>query len=249
MLMWGQGGRKVGLAMLEEAVEETVQDLMGLANNVRLRQRQDLIEAVLADGRFDKWYDDLFSSDTFHLYDSFAESQEDRLFAKLGYMVDGLGCSVILLDHISIVVSGMEDNADERKTIDRLMTRLKSFAKSKGVVVVVICHLKNPEKGKSHEEGRPVSITDLRGSGALRQLSDTIIALERNQQGDSPNLVQLRVLKCRFTGDTGIAGHMLYNKETGWLDPTESPSDSGGEGEGDWGEGGTNIHAPSSSDF
>ena len=150
-------------------------------------------------------------------------------------MVDGVYGNVNLLDNISNVVSGREDNSDERKTIDRLMTKLKAFAKTKGVVVVVICHLKNPEKGKSHEEGRPVSITDLRGSGALRQLSDTIIALERNQQGDYPNLVQLRILKCRFTGDTGIAGHMVYNKETGWLEPTESPTEEG-DGDNGWTE-------------
>lgn len=231
MLMWGREGNRVGMAMLEEAVEETIQDLMGLDNEVRLRQDKELKDLILTDGRFEQWYDKLFDTDMFHLYDSFAESQEDRLFAKLSYMVDGLGCKVILLDHISIVVSGMEDNSDERKTIDRLMTRLKSFAKTKGVVVVVICHLKNPEKGKAHEEGRPVSITDLRGSGALRQLSDTIIALERNQQGDNPNLVRLRVLKCRFTGDTGIAGHMRYDKETGWLVSAPDPE---GEGAGDW---------------
>lgn len=235
MLMWGKSGHRIGLAMLEEAVEETVQDIMGLNNNVRLRQSKELKEQILEDGRFDSWYDELFASDMFHLYDSFAESQEDRLFAKLAYMVDGLGCEVILLDHISIVVSGMEDNSDERKTIDRLMTKLKAFAKTKGVVVVVICHLKNPEKGKSHEEGRPVSITDLRGSGSLRQLSDTIIALERDQQGDYPNLVQLRILKCRFTGDTGVAGHMRFNKETGWLEQTVSPEDSG-DGDSGWTE-------------
>lgn len=230
LLEWGRGGKRVGMAMLEEAVEETIQDMMGLDNNVRLRQSKELKEAILQDGRFDEWYDKLFNDDMFHLYDSFAESEEDTLFAKLAYMVDGLDCDVILLDHISIVVSGMEDNSDERKTIDRIMTRLKKFAKTKGVVVVVICHLKNPEKGKSHEEGRPVSITDLRGSGALRQLSDTIIALERNQQGDTPNVVQLRLLKCRFTGDTGLAGNLEYNKSTGWLEPLSSFSGGGEEG-------------------
>ncbi|MGL5643159.1 MAG: hypothetical protein ACRCW3_00035, partial [Metamycoplasmataceae bacterium] len=91
-------------------------------------------------------------------------------------------------------------------------------AKKHGIVMVVICHLKNPDKGKAHEEGREVSISDLRGSGALRQLSDTIIALERNQQGDNPNWVTIRILKCRFTGDTGIAGSMQYNKKTGLLE-------------------------------
>ncbi|WVW36854.1 primase/helicase protein [Escherichia phage P151] len=60
-----------------------------------------------------------------------------------------------------------------------------------------------------------------------------MIALERDQQGDHPNLVQLRILKCRFTGDTGVAGHMAYNKETGWLEPTASPEDEG-DGDSGW---------------
>lgn len=238
-LAWGkQQGKKVGMAMLEESVEETVEDLMGLNNKVRLRQSEDIKKAIISDDRFETWYDELFGDDTFHLYDSFAEAEADRLLAKLAYMRTGLGCDVIILDHISIVVSASEES-DERKMIDRLMTKLKGFAKSTGVVMVVICHLKNPEKGKAHEEGRPVSITDLRGSGALRQLSDTIIALERNQQGDMPNLVLVRILKCRFTGDTGVAGFMEYNKETGWLEPSsytgeEGEGNSQHEGEDNW---------------
>lgn len=231
-LAWGKRmGKRVGLAMLEESVEDTIQDMMGLNNKVRLRQSDEVKKAIAEDGRFDEWYDELFGDDTFHLYDSFAEAEADRLLAKLAYMRTGLGCDVIVLDHISIVVSASEES-DERKMIDRLMTKLKGFAKSTGVVLVVICHLKNPDKGKPHEEGRAVSITDLRGSGALRQLSDTIIALERNQQGDMPNLVLVRLLKCRFTGDTGIAGYMEYNRETGWLEPSNY---TGEEVEGDTG--------------
>lgn len=219
-LQWGTAmGKKVGLAMLEESVEETAEDLIGLHNRVRLRQSDSLKREIVENGKFDQWFDELFGNDAFHLYDSFAEAETDRLLAKLAYMRSGLGCDVIILDHISIVVSASGES-DERKMIDNLMTKLKGFAKSTGVVLVVICHLKNPDKGKAHEEGRPVSITDLRGSGALRQLSDTIIALERNQQGDMPNLVLVRILKCRFTGDTGIAGYMEYNKETGWLEPS-----------------------------
>lgn len=226
-LQWGTAmGKKVGLAMLEESVEETAEDLIGLHNRVRLRQSDSLKREIIENGKFDQWFDELFGNDAFHLYDSFAEAETDRLLAKLAYMRSGLGCDVIILDHISIVVSASGES-DERKMIDNLMTKLKGFAKSTGVVLVVICHLKNPDKGKAHEEGRPVSITDLRGSGALRQLSDTIIALERNQQGDMPNLVLVRILKCRFTGDTGIAGYMEYNKETGWLEPSSYSGDEG----------------------
>ncbi|QLI47574.1 DNA primase/helicase [Pseudomonas phage vB_PsyP_3MF5] len=207
-------GINVGVAMLEEAVEETVQDIVGLHLKTRYRQNPE----ATTEEQFDAAFDAIFESDRLFLYDSFAESVEERLIAKLHYMVKAQGCKVIVLDHISIVVSGMEDNSDERKTIDRLMTKLKTFAKTNDVLVVPICHLKNPEKGTPHEEGRPIKVTDLRGSGALRQLSDTIIAAERNQQGPTPNIVQFRVLKCRFTGETGVAGYMKYNKETGWLE-------------------------------
>lgn len=233
-LQWGTAmGKKVGLAMLEESVEETAEDLIGLHNRVRLRQSDSLKREIVENGKFDQWFDELFGNDTFHLYDSFAEAETDRLLAKLAYMRSGLGCDVIILDHISIVVSASGES-DERKMIDNLMTKLKGFAKSTGVVLVVICHLKNPDKGKAHEEGRPVSITDLRGSGALRQLSDTIIALERNQQGDMPNLVLVRILKCRFTGDTGIAGYMEYNKETGWLEPSSYSGEESHSESTDW---------------
>lgn len=205
----------VGVAMLEEAVEETVVDILGI--HLKKRIRQDHMD-FLKDPEFITAYKEAFQGEPLHLYDSFAEAVEGRLLSKFEYMTKALGCKVIVLDHINIVVSGMDEGGDERKTIDRLMTRLKSFAKSNGVTVMVIAHLSNPDKGTPHEEGRVVKVTDLRGSGGLRQLSDTIIALERNQQGDDPNKVLIRVLKCRFTGDTGFAGYMHYNRTTGLLE-------------------------------
>lgn len=219
-------GVNVGVAMLEEAVEETVQDIVGLHLKTRYRQNPD----ATTEEAFDAAFDEIFEADRLFLYDSFAESVEDRLIAKLHYMVKAQGCKVIVLDHISIVVSAMDDNSDERKTIDRLMTKLKAFAKTNSILMVVICHLKNPEKGTPHEEGRVIKVTDLRGSGSLRQLSDTIIAAERNQQGEHPNVVLFRVLKCRFTGYTGVAGYMKYNPDTGWLE--ELPDNW--EPEGQW---------------
>lgn len=212
---FAKSGVPVGVAMLEEAVEETVQDIVGLHMGKRVRQNPE----GYSEDAFWAAYDELEAHDKLHLYDAFAASAEDRLLARMAYMADVEGCRVIVLDHISIVVSAMDGENDERKMIDRLMTKLKSFAKAKDVVMVVICHLKNPEKGKPHEEGRAITITDLRGSGGLRQLSDTIIAAERNQQCPfNSNVILFRVLKCRFTGETGPAGYMTYNKHTGLLE-------------------------------
>jgi twinkle protein len=51
-----------------------------------------------------------------------------------------------------------------------------------------------------------------------------VIGLERDQQGDNPNVTTLRVLKNRFTGQTGEAGYLDYNAETGRLVETSMSS-------------------------
>ena len=50
-----------------------------------------------------------------------------------------------------------------------------------------------------------------------------MIALERNQQSDDPkeaNTTHVRVLKSRYTGDVGVATHLVYDKDTGRLSET-----------------------------
>lgn len=133
-------------------------------------------------------------------------------------MIKALGCRNIFLDHISIVVSGMDTDGDggERKAIDKLMTNLRSLVEETQCRMFVISHLKRPEK-KGHEEGAQVSLSQLRGSGAIAQLSDMVIGLERNQQGDTPNILTLRILKNRFSGETGVSGYLEYVSETGRL--------------------------------
>ena len=83
--------------------------------------------------------------------------------------------------------------------------------------MLLVSHLKRPEGNKGHEEGAATSLSQLRGSHAIAQLSDIVIGLERNQQSDTPNVTTVRVLKNRFSGDTGVAGELHYNRTTGRL--------------------------------
>ena len=65
-----------------------------------------------------------------------------------------------------------------------------------------------------------VNLSHLRGSNSIAQLSDCVIALERNQQSDDElesRTTKLRILKSRYTGDVGMATTLVYNKETGRL--------------------------------
>ena len=142
------------------------------------------------------------------------------------YMLTGLDVDVIILDHISITVSGLEGNEiseGERRTLDILMTKLRSLVEETGKTIIAISHLKRPEAGKSWNEGREPRLTDLRGSASLEQLSDVVIALYRDQTDEkAANDAGILVLKNRPVGITGAAGRVHYNLETGRLLPIES---------------------------
>ena len=62
-------------------------------------------------------------------------------------------------------------------------------------------------------EGARVSLGQLRGSQAISQLSDTVLALERDQQSEDDVSI-LRVLKNRYSGETGVAANLKYDKDT-----------------------------------
>ena len=133
-----------------------------------------------------------------------------------------MGCTHVILDHLSIVVSGLGDG-DERRMIDNTMTRLRSLVEETGISLILVSHLRRPN-GPGHEEGAQTSLSQLRGSHAIAQLSDGVIGMERNQQDNmNANILTLRVLKNRYSGDTGLACQLEYDKETGRLHEWSPP--------------------------
>lgn len=213
------GGHTVGMVMLEETIKRTALGMMGLSANHPLHLDRDGVSEAQLKAAFDA----TLGTGRLFLYDHFGSTAVDNLMARIRYLAKGCGCSVVVLDHLSIVVSGNESD-DERKLIDQTMTALKTLAMECGVVLVVVSHLKRPGGDKGHEEGAMTSLSQLRGSHAIAQLSDFVIGLERDQQGDNPLITTLRVLKNRFTGETGIAGYLLYDRTTGRLSETDEPS-------------------------
>lgn len=209
-----QRGELCGIVALEESTRKTGMELM----SIHLSKRLILNPECADEDERSHAFSETIGNGNFFLYDHFGSLDSDNLLSKIRYMIVSLGCKRIFLDHISIVVSGMDTDEDggERKAIDKLMTNLRSLVEETGATMFVVSHLKRPEK-KGHEEGAQVSLSQLRGSGAIAQLSDMVIGLERNQQGDNPNVLTLRVLKNRFCGDTGVSGYLEYDPETGRL--------------------------------
>ena len=206
-------GFKVGYIALEESVKRSIRGIVSIPVNAPLHNPQ--IRKTISDEIIIKSWEKL--KDKICFYDHFGSSDSEDLTGRIRYMVQGLDCKVIFLDHISIVISGLEEG-DERRLIDNTMTKLRSLVEELKCAMFVVSHLKRPEGKTGHEEGHHTSLNQLRGSHSLAQLSDAVIGFERNQQSESEsNIMNVRVLKNRFSGDTGIATTLIYNKQSGRL--------------------------------
>lgn len=208
--------QKVGMIMLEENPKRTALGLMGIDLNKPIHLTKDGI----TEDELRTAFDHTVGSGRLYLYDHWGSSDIENLVSRVRFMARGLGCQWVVLDHLSIVVSGLGDG-DERRLIDNAMTMLRTLVEETGIGLVLVSHLKRPEGNKGHEEGATTSLSQLRGSHAIAQLSDIVIGLERNQQSDTPNVTTVRVLKNRFSGDTGLAGELHYSRDSGRL--TEQP--------------------------
>ena len=210
-----QAGERVGYLALEESNRRTALGLMSCAVGKSLHigehSHEELTEAF--DASMANW--DLY------LFDGFGSYDPDVIYNRIEYLSQGLDCKVVFLDHLSILLSGLE--GDERRMIDTTMTRLRSLVERTGIALFLVSHLKRTTGDKNHEEGARVTLGQLRGSAAIAQLSDSVIGLERDQQSDKVRgTTTVRVLKNRYSGETGVACNLSYNLETCKFDETES---------------------------
>ena len=209
----------IGVLALEEDVARTSLGIMSVAANRPLHLEEDTPvdelrpywEATLGTGRY-------------YLFDHWGSTSTDNLLARVRYMAKALDCRYVVLDHLSIVVSSQE-SGDERKAIDEIMTKLRTLVAETGISLFLVSHLKRSQ-GKAHEDGAQISLGELRGSQAIAQLSDIVIGMERDQQNmneDIRNTTTVRVLKNRYTGETGPACWLQYDRGTGRMKEVANP--------------------------
>jgi len=207
-------GENVGLLCLEENTRRTALGLMGLALDKPLHITREGVD----DKQLRAAFDQTVGRNGVYLYDHFGSVGVDNLLMRIQYLARGCDCRWIILDHLSIVVSGIDAGDDERRAIDRAMTLLRTLVEETGIGLIVVSHLKRTSNGSSHEEGAQVSLSHLRGSQAIAQMSDSVVALERDQQDEEQSsLIVVRVLKNRFSGENGVAMRMTYDRVTGRL--------------------------------
>lgn len=209
-----QSGERVGYIALEESNRRTALGLMsvGVGQALHLGEHErDVLQLA---------YDTTISNWNLYLYDHFGSLSPDIIYNRIEYMALGLDIKIIFLDHLSILLSGLD--GDERRMIDTTMTKLRSLVERTGISLFLVSHLRRTQTDKDHTDGAKVSLGQLRGSQAISQLSDTVLALERDQQADN-DVSTLRVLKNRYSGETGIAAQLQYDKTTCRFNETKDP--------------------------
>ena len=209
-----QTGERVGYVALEESNQRSSLGLMSSAVGKPLHlgehSREELTEAF--DATMANW--------ELYLFDGFGSYDPDVVYNRIEYLASGLDCKIVFLDHLSILLSGLD--GDERRMIDQTMTRLRSLVERTGITLFLVSHLRRSGGDKNHEEGARVTLGQLRGSAAIAQLSDSVIGLERDQQSDKDgSATTVRVLKNRYSGETGVACTLKYDLDTCKFHETE----------------------------
>jgi twinkle protein len=202
----------IGLMFLEESIKKTAKSIMSLAVDKPLH----LPDTEVSNDELRMAFDSTLGTDRIYLFDHFGSTAVDNIISRVRFMAKALSCKYIFLDHVSIVVSS-QDNGDERKALDEIMTRLRMIVQETDIALFAVSHLKRPDT-KGHEEGAATSLSQLRGSGSIGQLSDIVLGLERNGQAEDPierHTTKVRVLKNRFSGLTGPASMLYYDRSTG----------------------------------
>jgi len=204
----------IGLLMLEETPVITSKGIMSIEANLRLH----LPDVHISKEEWQKHFDATIGSGRVFMFDHFGSNTIDNIISRVRYLAKGLDCKYIVIDHVSIIVSD-QSHGDERRALDEIMTRLRTLVQETGVAMIVVSHLRRPD-GKGHEEGASTSLSQLRGSASIGQLSDMVIGLERDAQNSDPEIrhtTRVRVLKNRFSGITGPCCDLKYDMDTGRL--------------------------------
>lgn len=210
----------VGIIALEEDWRRTIDGILSIEANARLYI--DQIRETFSEEEIDEFFEILYDGENKNrvwVHAHFGTNDIEEIFSKLRFMIISCDCKWVIIDHLHMLVTAVSEG-DERRAIDNIMTRLRSIVEETGAGVILVSHLRRTSSDKGHENGIEVSLSHLRGSQSIAQLSDCVIALERNQQADNKeeaNTTKLRVLKSRYTGDVGVACHLNYNVETGRL--------------------------------
>lgn len=209
---------KVGIVSLESDPGEYGELLLSR----HVEQKIALLETVedklsfLGSDRVQDGMQQLFftedGDDRFHLLDHQGSVGEDQLKQKCEYLVKGLGCKLIIVDPLTLALTGAGN-----EEMDEFMSWQKKFVDEHKCVFVNVTHVrKNSSDQKANSKGGTISEESIKGSGSIFQVAGANILLMRDKENEDPqvrNTTRSVMSKCRWTGNTGASGDWYYSNQ------------------------------------
>lgn len=220
---------KVGQIFLEEETSETLQRMCARYLKVNYTAFSKNPRKYATEEELKEAYEWACSEERFVFLDHFGSIKIEELMNKIKTFVFKHKRDFIILDHLSMLVSGLGTDK-ERGLIDQVMTELAAFVASHDVGIIAVCHLNRSVaeefKAPKGQENKPFWVNvrkeALKGSSSLEQLSWIILGLEPEIMPDkSRGRVRWSVLKNRPWSRLGRADTFQMDEDTGLLELAE----------------------------
>lgn len=197
----------IGIIHLEESEKRSIQGLVSYELNtpchlpdssVSVSEQLEAFKRISKDGRT-------------HFYTHFGSDDPNTILDTIRYLVGVCHCRYIFLDHITMLVTGFEDE-DERKKLDYISTRLAMMTRELNFTLFLVSHV--------NDNGQT------RGSRNIAKVADLIIHLDRDIEASDTTTRNTTRLNCRgnrFAGTTGPAGQLVFDPKTYTVSEMKQP--------------------------
>ena len=198
----------VGIIHLEESQKSTINRLLSYELQVPLLKEY---HKVNKEDKLDAYKRMVRRDNRVFYYSFFGEHDPDTLLGIIRYLVAVCDCKFIFFDHINLVVSSLDRDSDERRTLDYLSTKLAALLQELEFHLSFICH--------ANDNGQT------RGSRNISQAAHVHVRLERETSSSDEierKRIHFNIYKNRPTSMSGPAGYSWFDDTKGvLLDPNE----------------------------
>ena len=189
----------IGVIHLEEPKKRTLKGYVGLEikRPIHLPEHQISVEeeeSIL--------FNLLKTDNRLHLYTHFGSENPQDFLDKVRYLVAVAKCRVIIIDHITMLVTGLNEDR-ERQVLDMLSTQLGMLFNNYDSSLVLVSHVNDNNQ--------------TRGSRNISKVAHQWIHLSRNVESEDEsekNTTYPMIKKNRFSGLTGSLNDLYFDHKT-----------------------------------